>query len=119
MWRTAMIIPLHRPHVEEPEAKQLFRPNQRTRAIGLARSKQRFLQLRRTAARGTRAMFILVGLLALHWQMLALISMPLVFVGVLLGCVGLALSYAQPLSSWIDLLIDSITVMLLLKGTGG
>jgi hypothetical protein len=114
-----MIISLHRPHVEEPQAKRLLRPNQGARSVGFARSKQRYLQLKRTAARGTRVMFIVVGLLALHWQMLASISMPIVVVGVLLGCVGLVLGYVQPLSSWSEVLIDSITVMVLLKGTGG
>ncbi len=114
-----MIIPLHHAHVEKPEATRLLRPNQSARSIGLARSKQRFLQLRRTAASGTRAMFILVGLLALRWHMLADISMPVVVVGALLGGVALALGYTQRLSSWPELLLDSITVVLLIKGTGG
>src|SRR5947199_3374748 len=109
MWRTAMIIPLHHAHIEEPEAKRLLRPNQSARSIGLARSKQRFLQLKRTAASGTRGMFILVGLLALRWQMLASISMPIVVIGVIFGCVTLMLGYTQRLSSWPELLFDSIT----------
>lgn len=114
-----MIISLHHAHVEEPEAKRLLRPHRTARSAGLARSKQRFLQLNRTAASGTRGMFILVGLLALRWQMLASISMPTVVASVLLGCLGLALRYTQRLSSWPALLLDSITVVLLIKGTGG
>ena len=114
-----MIIPLHHVHVEEPAAKRLLRPNQGARSVGLARRKQRFLQFRRTAASGTRGMFILVGLLALRWHMLASISMPIVVIGVMLGCVMLTLGYTQRLSSWPVLLIDSITIALLIKGTGG
>jgi hypothetical protein len=114
-----MIIPLHHVRVEEPAAKRLLRPNHTTRSVGLARRKQRLLQFRCTAASGTRGMFILVGLLALRWHMLASISMPIVVVGVSLGCVMLALGYTQRLSSWPVLLVDSITIALLIKGTGG
>lgn len=114
-----MIIPLHRAHIDDPKAKLLLRPKQSVRSIGLARTKQRFLQLKRMAAGGTRGMFILVGLLAFRWQLLAAISLPIVLAGVLLGCVALALGYTQRLSSWPELLIDSITVVLLIKGTGG
>jgi hypothetical protein len=114
-----MIIPLHHVRVEEPAAKRLLRSNQGARSAGLARRKQRLLQFRCTAASGTRGMFILVGLLALRWHMLASISMPIVVVGVILGCVMLALGYTQRLSSWPVLLVDSITIALLIKGTGG
>jgi hypothetical protein len=114
-----MIIPLHHAHVDQAEAKRLLRPSYGTRSTGLARRKQHFLQLRRTASSGTRAMIILMGLLALRWYMLASISMPVVVISVILGGVALTLSYAQRLSSWPLLLIDSITIALLIKGTGG
>jgi hypothetical protein len=114
-----MIIPLHHAHVEEPATKRLLRPNQGARLVGLARRKQQFLQFKRTAASGTRGMFILVGLLALRWHMLASISMPIILIGVILGCAALTFGYTQRLSSWPELLIDSITVALLIKGTGG
>jgi hypothetical protein len=114
-----MIIPLHHARVEEPAAKRLLRPNQGARLVGSARRKQRFLQLKHAAASATRGMFILVGLLALRWHMLASISMPIVVIGVIFGCVTLTLGYTQRLSSWPELLIDSITVALLIKGTGG
>jgi hypothetical protein len=114
-----MIIPLHHAHVEELEAKRLLRPNHSPRSIGLARRKQRLLQLKRTAAGGTRAMFILVGLLALRWQMLAAISLPIILIGAILGCVTLILGYTQRLAGWPALLFDSVTLVLLIKGTGG
>ena len=114
-----MIIPFHHAQVEEPAAKRLLRPNQGARSVGLARRKQRFLQFKRTAASGTHGMFILVGLLALRWHMLASISIPIVVISVILGCVTLTLGYTQRLSSWPVLLIDSITIALLIKGTGG
>jgi hypothetical protein len=114
-----MIIPLHHAHVDESEAKRLLRPKHGTRSTGIARRKQRFLQLRRTAASGTRAIIILIGLLALRWHMLASISMPVVVTSAILGGVALTLGYTQRLSSWPELLIDSITIALLIKGTGG
>ena len=114
-----MIIPLHHAHVEELEAKRLLRPNHSIRSIGLARRKQRLLQLKRTAASGTRAMFILVGLLALRWQMLAAISLPVILIGAILGCITLTLGYTQRLAGWPALLFDSVTLVLLIKGTGG
>jgi len=114
-----MIIPLHHAHVEKLEAKRLLRPNQSTRSIGLARRKQRLLQLKRTSASGTRVMLILVGMLALRWQILAAISMPILVIGAILGCVTLTLGYTQRLSGWPALLLDSVTLVLLIKGTGG
>jgi hypothetical protein len=114
-----MIIPFHRAHVEEHEAKRLLRPNHNPRSIGLARRKRHLLQLKRTAAGGTRAMFILVSLLALRWQILVAVSLPIFLIGAILGCVTLALGYTQRLAGWPALLFDSLTLVLLIKGTGG
>lgn len=114
-----MIIPLHHTNVDRLKAKRLLHPDQSTRSIGLARRKQRLLQLKRTAANSTRAMFILVGLFALRWHMLATVSMPIIVLGMTLGCVTLALVYTQRLSGWPALLFDSVTLVLLIKGTGG
>ncbi|MEO7908715.1 MAG: hypothetical protein ABIV47_03590 [Roseiflexaceae bacterium] len=114
-----MIIPLRHVQIKEPATKRLLRPDQGARLIGVARRKQQLLQFSRTAASCTRGMFILVGLLTLRWHMLASISMPIVVVGVMLGCLTLTLGYTQRLSGWPILLADSITIALLLKGTGG
>jgi hypothetical protein len=51
--------------------------------------------------------------------MLAAISMPMVVIGAILGCVTLMLGYTQRLSGWSALLFDSVILVLLIKGTGG
>jgi hypothetical protein len=94
--RTTAIFNMMEPGERRPK---LFanRDSKRTLAPDLTRIERRLAQLKHAAANCTRLVVILLGVLALHWQLAMPVSRPLVALSIALGCLALALGYAPGL----------------------
>ena len=112
-----MIIPLHHAHVEKLEAKRLLRPKAPDNRVSASQATTFSSSgvLPRAALAACSSWWACSHSCGIYWQRSQCRSC----VGVILGCVMLTLGYTQRLSGWPVLLVDSVTLALLIKGTGG
>jgi hypothetical protein len=114
-----MFIPIRHPHVGEPHAMRHRHPSQPARPPNLVRIEQRLARLKYVAAGCARLLVLILGLLTFHWRVLMPVSAPVVALSIALGCLALALGYSRRVTGWPALSLDSITIALLIYGTGG
>ncbi len=114
-----MLIPMRQPHPSGSESGSPLLSSERRTIPSLIRIEQRFDRLKHVAVSCTRLIAILIGVLAFRWSIFMPVHAPTLALAITLGCVALTLGYAFQYAGWPTLALDSLTIFLLLYGTGG
>jgi hypothetical protein len=113
-----MLIPMQQTRTRNAEARSRQLSNEQLSLTRLLRVEQRFFRLKRIALSCTRLMAILIGILSFRWSNLMPVHVPTVALAITVGCLALILGHGQPPAGWPTLALDSLTIFLLLYGTG-
>jgi len=114
-----MFIPMRQPHPSGSESGSPRISSEQRTITNLNQIEQRFAQLKRLAVGCARLIAVLFGVLAFRWRIFMPIHAPTLALAIALGCLGLILGYIHQYAGWPTLALDSLTIFLLLYGTGG
>jgi len=114
-----MFIPMRQPHPSGSESGSPRISSEQRTITNLNQIEQRFAQLKRLAVGCARLIAVLFGVLAFRWRIFMPIHAPTLALAIALGCLALILGYIHQYAGWPTLALDSLTIFLLLYGTGG